>query len=146
MRTDQERLSQKEITKELLDTVSRIYCAMISEDGTPPGIRAVANAVNEKLRTENKSYKELSTVKCRKLLITAGVYESDNETFNLVSSLHKRGMNCQDIQRETGLKHGIVNAYLPYSKVVYNMDLLGGAKSYDALKQERYRSKHREGA
>lgn len=60
----------------------------------------------------------VTPLKMRKLLITAGVYST--VTSEIVANLHAEGKSVQEIQAITGLKKSSINGYLPYSKVIYN--------------------------
>lgn len=75
----------------------------------------------------------LSEIKIRKLLITAGLYDSDlaDEIIELKSS----GKSIEEICEITGLGKSSVNGYLPYSKVPYNAKEL----SLNAERIKRYR-------
>ena len=65
---------------------------------------------------------DMSPLKVRKLLITAGTYR--NEISDEVNGLRAAGKSIADIQRITGLGKSSVNGYLPYSKAVYKPDEL----------------------
>ncbi len=65
---------------------------------------------------------EMSPLKIRKLLITAGAYS--NDISNDVIYLHKKGKSVAEIQRITGLGKSSVNGYLPYTKAIYKPDEL----------------------
>lgn len=60
----------------------------------------------------------VTPMKMRKLLITAGVYST--VTSEIVANLHAEGKSVQEIQEITGLKKSSINGYLPYSKVIYD--------------------------
>lgn len=62
----------------------------------------------------------LSTNKIRKILITAGVFETD--TSLLVNKLYAEGKSIIEIQKCTGLCASSVRGYLPYRKSVYKME------------------------
>ena len=64
----------------------------------------------------------ITPLKARKLLITAGAYET--AISQRVQELKKNGKTTEEIQQLTGLSRASVHSYLPYSKVVYNMDHL----------------------
>lgn len=61
---------------------------------------------------------DITPVKVRKLLITAGVFSSD--ICDQVLELWKKGKPVSEIQNITGLSRASVHSYLPYSKSVYN--------------------------
>ena len=61
---------------------------------------------------------EISELKVRKLLITAGEYE--NQKSAEIGRLFREGMTVREIQALTGLGKSSINGYLPYTKAVYN--------------------------
>lgn len=61
---------------------------------------------------------DMTPLKIRKLLITAGVFSSD--ICDQVLELSKSGKSVLEIQKITGLSRASVHSYLPYSKIVYN--------------------------
>lgn len=79
---------------------------------------------------------DMSPMKMRKLLITAGAYQSD--TSDRIIRLKNDGYSTEDIQRITGLSRSTVNGYLPYSKVIYkNIESSVGADRVKLLRQRR---------
>ena len=80
---------------------------------------------------------EISELKVRKLLITAGEYE--NQMSAEVGRLYREGMTVQEIQSLTGLGKSSVNGYLPYTKAVYN----AGEISRNAERIRKYRARQR---
>ncbi len=82
---------------------------------------------------------ELSPMKTRKILITGGVYSTDLSTE--IDALWKDGKTAAEIAVLLGTTVANVNSYLPYEKIVYNMD----EKSVEADRQARYREKLRAG-
>lgn len=65
---------------------------------------------------------DMSAIKIRKLLITAGAYS--NEISDEVNELYAAGKTVAEIQRITGLGKSSVNGYLPYMKAVYKPEQL----------------------
>lgn len=61
---------------------------------------------------------DMTSLKVRKLLISAGVFVSD--ICNQVQELKEDGKTIFEIQKITGLSRASVHSYLPYSKIVYN--------------------------
>ena len=121
------------IDQELLDNVSKAYTDILkhsvgfssSDDSSYRLIEIVAEDFN------------MSPMKMRKLLITAGVYK--NDTSELIGKLKSEGKTLQEIQSITGLSRSSVNGYLPYSKVIYkNTESSVGA---DRIKLYRKRQK-----
>lgn len=62
----------------------------------------------------------ISIPKARKLLITAGVYSTEQS--RRVSELAAEGKSVADIMILTGLSRSSVSSYLPYQKFSYHMD------------------------
>ena len=89
----------KKVMKELLDTVSEIY----HDTGE---LKLTAEEIG------------MSVLKVRKLLITAGEYES--KLADEVGELFREGKSVADIQELTGLGRSSINGYLPYMKIPYN--------------------------
>lgn len=64
----------------------------------------------------------ITLMKTRKILITAGVYHTENsEQINL---MREQGMSIPEIMKATGLSKSSVHSYLPYTKMIYNVDEL----------------------
>lgn len=62
----------------------------------------------------------ISLLKLRKLLITAGIFTSDICTE--VNELHQSGKKIPEIMEITGLSRASVHSYLPYTKGIYNAE------------------------
>jgi hypothetical protein len=62
----------------------------------------------------------MTRLKVRKLLITAGVYETPIS--GEVNRLYRQGKTIIEIQEATGLKRASVHSYLPYSKAIYKLE------------------------
>ena len=86
---------------------------------------------------------EMSDLKVRKLLITAGerfgdtYYESD--LADEIHILKASGKTVKEIEKITGLSHGSVIGYLPYSKTIYSMKEI----SVDAERIKRFRKRQK---
>ena len=61
----------------------------------------------------------MTPIKIRKLLITAGVYET--ATSKWVMELKEQGKSVKEIMQITGLSAASVSGYLPYQKTIYKM-------------------------
>lgn len=64
----------------------------------------------------------ITLMKTRKILITAGVYHTENS--DQINSMREQGMSILEIMKATGLSKSSVHSYLPYTKVIYNVDEL----------------------
>ena len=86
---------------------------------------------------------QMSRLKVRKILITAGVREQrtifDSELGNEVLALYRNGKSIQEIAAITGLKRASINGYLPYTKTIYKMD----EQSVEAERVQRYRDRQK---
>lgn len=93
------------------------------EDTTPPGLNAVAAEFN------------ITALKARKLLITAGVYSTTLS--RQVVELHASEMKINQIMTLTGLSRASVHSYLPYTKIPYKLDELSANAERIRLYRER---------
>ena len=92
-----------QIMKSLLQAVSECYSA---EDGSDISLRQVASEF------------DMTHLKARKLLITAGAFSSG--ICDEIQKLKAAGKTIPEIMKITGLSRASVHSYLPYTKVVYN--------------------------
>lgn len=76
---------------------------------------------NNSLRKISEQF-EITLMKTRKILITAGVYHT--EISDQINSLREDNWSISDIMKETGLSRSSVHSYLPYTKVIYNAEEL----------------------
>ena len=83
---------------------------------------------------------EMSPMKVRKILITGGCYATDLSTE--IEELYRDGKTVGEIAMLMNMTPANVNAYLPYEKIIYNME----EKSPDADRHERYRERKKAGA
>lgn len=77
----------------------------------------------------------LSSLKVRKLLVTAGVY--DTPICRRVQELYAVGKTVKEIQHLTGLSAASVSGYLPYRKTVYKLE----DRTVLAERLQRYRER-----
>lgn len=77
----------------------------------------------------------LSSLKVRKLLVTAGVY--DTPICRRVQELYAVGKTVKEIQHLTGLSAASVSGYLPYRKTVYKLE----DRTVLAERLQRYRKR-----
>lgn len=81
----------------------------------------------------------ISPMKTRKILITGGVYSTDLST--VIDALYKEGKRVKEIAELLSTTTANVNSYLPYERIVYNMD----ERSVEAYRQQRYRNRKKAG-
>lgn len=96
----------EKILNELMEIMSELY--VDNKNGGNRSINRIANEFG------------ISRIKVRKLLITAGVYQSD--TCDWINQLYSKGKSIQEIQEITHMSYSAVQSYLPYEKTVYNME------------------------
>ena len=106
-------LDLEEVQTDLIETVCLNYKNGVS-------VRALAKSM------------ELSPMKTRKILITGGVYSTDLSTE--IGELYKDGKTVSEIAALLNTTPANVNSYLPYERIVYNMD----EKSAEADRQARF--------
>lgn len=91
------------------------------------------------VRSLSKEF-EISPMKTRKILITGGVYSTEMSTE--IGRLYKDGKTVSEIADLLNTTPANVNSYLPYERIVYNME----ERSVNADRQQRYRDHKRETA
>lgn len=78
---------------------------------------------------------DITPLKVRKILITAGVFSTDIS--DEVNDLFLRGKSILEIQSITGLGRASVYSYLPYKKLIYNAPEV----SLNAERNRKYRER-----
>lgn len=78
---------------------------------------------------------EISPMKVRKIIITGGVYST--ELSSSIEDLYKSGKTPAEIADLLHMTVANVNSYLPYEKIIYNME----ERSVGADRQVRYRER-----
>lgn len=87
-----------------------VYDDRLPEDDDHPSLRDAAKYFN------------MTILKVRKMLITAGVYSTNLS--RKVQRLSKSGKRVNKIMEITGLSRASVYSYLTYTKIIYNMSEL----------------------
>ena len=80
---------------------------------------------------------KLSTAKIRKILITGGCWTTERS--REVADLYEKYGSISRVAKELGLSETLVKTFLPYNKVVYDLE----DKSGNAKRVERWREKHK---
>ena len=80
---------------------------------------------------------KLSTAKIRKILITGGCWTTERS--REVGELYEKYGSIARVAEELQLSETLVKTYLPYNKVVYDLE----DKSGNARRVERWREKHK---
>jgi hypothetical protein len=105
-------LQQKAVFEEYLDCVADCfgepYDDRENRTDDAPSLRPVCDEFS------------ISIPKARKLLITAGVYSTEQS--RRVADLAAQGKSIEEIGLLTGLKRSSVSSYLPYKKYSYKMN------------------------
>ena len=83
------------------------------------------------------SHFNMSVLKVRKILITAGHYSIEQS--RMVLQYREAGDSVEAIMAKTGLSKASVQSYLPYTKNIYNLE----EKSVGADRIERWRRRKR---
>lgn len=113
-------LDLESIQADLIETVCYNYQNGVS-------VRALAKQFN------------MSPMKTRKVLITGGCYSTDLSTE--IGELWKDGKTVGEIAELLSTTTANVNSYLPYERIIYNMD----ERSVEADRQQRYRDRKKAG-
>ena len=112
----------EKIMNELIESVVECYLAT-GDSKDEMSIRSIAEEF------------DITPLKVRKILITAGVFSTDIS--DEVNDLFSRGKSILEIQRITGLGRASVYSYLPYKKVIYNISEV----SLNAERNRKYRER-----
>ena len=80
---------------------------------------------------------ELSTAKIRKILITGGLWTTERS--REVAELYERFGSVNRVAEKLGLSIGLVTTYLPYRRIVYDLD----EKSGNARRIDRWRERRK---
>lgn len=126
-------LNLNAVSDDLLKAVSVLY-ADTDANGKHCSLKTMVTELCE------LGYSGLNPIKVRKLLITAGVYES--EIANQVLELHAAGKSVDEIGVHLQLSRASVHSYLPYEKIIYKLDQVpGGDISVGAERQRLYKER-----
>lgn len=115
-----------QIMQEFMDAIADAFGSYDDrDDDTAPGLNAVAAEFG------------ITSLKARKLLITAGVYST--ALSRQIAELHSDGAKIEQIMKNTGLSRASVHSYLPYTKIPYNLAELSVNADRIRLYRERKR-------
>ena len=81
----------------------------------------------------------ITSLKARKILITAGVYST--AVSRKVQDLYRSGRNVAEIGRILNLSKASVHSYLPYSKMIYKMNRFSTTAEKELLYRKRKKAK-----
>lgn len=113
-----------QIMQEFMDAIADAFGFYDDrDDDTAPGLNAVAAEFG------------ITSLKTRKLLITAGVYSTSLS--RQIAELAAGGYKIEQMMKETGLGRASVHSYLPYTKIPYNLAELSANAERIRLYRER---------
>ena len=122
-----------QIDQELIDAVSLAYQEVL--DRNEESLCPIDKDSYQLIAEVAKQFK-VSSMKMRKLLITAG--EFSNDTSRLIARLDLEGKSLSEISSITGLKRASINGYLPYKKVIYkNTECSVGADRIRLMRERK---------
>ncbi len=107
----------------------------IMQDYDNPSPREVDPRTGKMQMTKLARKHGMSVLKARRLLVSAGALS--NATCRRVQRLYSEGKSIEYICSSTGYSRATVVSYLPYSKIIYNME----ESSPGAIRARRHREK-----
>ena len=113
-----------QIMQEFMDAIADAFGFYDDrDDDTAPGLNAVADEFG------------ITSLKARKLLITAGVYST--ALSRRIAKLYSNGAKIEQMMKITELSRASVHSYLPYTKIPYNLAELSANAERIRLYRER---------
>ena len=143
MKADRRRKEKKDPSGDYISYICSLYGDVYDdreEDSAPGGADWVpgAKAAHLSLAAFQRELKEkgieLSTAKIRKILITGGLWSTERS--REVASLYEKYKSVKRVAEELECSAALVTMYLPYEKVVYDLE----EKSGGAKRVQRWRS------
>ena len=104
-------------------------------DYNNPGSGEVVPGTGKMQITKLAKKHNISVLKVRKLLVSSGALK--NEKTIQIHRMKAEGKSVSEIVKITGLSKASINSYLPYSKIIYNMEVV----SPNAVRMKRHREK-----
>lgn len=116
----------EQVTQEFMSAVADAFGSYDDrDDDTAPGLNMVAAEFG------------ITSLKARKLLITAGVYST--ALSRQIAELHSDGAKIEQMMKITELSRASVHSYQPYMKIPYNLAELSANAERIRLYRERKR-------
>lgn len=144
-KTDKRRKIDKDPSAELIEKICALYDDSYDdreEDSRPGGDDWIPGKKSDhtsliafKRVLENEYSIKFSTAKIRKILITGGCWSTERS--REVAELYEKYGSISMVAKEIGMTTELVTMYLPYKKVVYDLE----EKSGNAKRIERCKSK-----
>ena len=136
---------QLEPSAEFISVICKLYKGIYDdrvEDSKPPGKNWVPRekAKHQSLVSFQRELKEngydLSTAKIRKILITGGKWTTERS--RVVAKMYEKYKSISQVAKALGVTDELVTMYLPYGKVVYDLEnKSGNARRIDRCKGEK---------
>lgn len=80
----------------------------------------------------------ISSSKCRKILITQGVYQGRGKKVKEILLLYAKGYNIEQIAEQVGASEGYIKSVIPYDKGIYNLkNKTKNAKRIEKCRKQR---------
>lgn len=115
--------------------LSRRLMDSLVHDYNNPGSGEAVPGTGKMQITKLAKKHNISVLKVRKLLVSAGALKSEKAI--QIHRLKVEGKSVSEIVKITGLSKASINSYLPYSKIIYNMEVV----SPNAVRMKRHREK-----
>lgn len=142
---DKRRREKKNPSADFIEQICALYNdiyddreedSSIGGEDWAPGKTANHTSLNSFQKELEEGYGiKLSTAKIRKILITGGCWTTERS--REVGELYEKYGSVARVAKELGLSETLVKTYLPYKKVVYDLD----DKTGNARRVERWREK-----
>ena len=144
---DKRRCEKKHPSADFIDRICNLYAdiyddreenSSIGGEDWAPGKMALHTSLAAFQKELEEGYGiKLSTAKIRKILITGGCWTTERS--REVGELYEKYGSIARVAEELQLSETLVKTYLPYNKVVYDLE----DKSGNARRVERWREKHK---
>lgn len=144
---DKRRRERKNPSAEFIDQICSLYNdvyddreedSSIGGEDWAPGKTALHTSLAAFQKELEEGYGiKLSTAKIRKILITGGCWTTERS--REVGELYEKYGSVARVAKELELSETLVKTYLPYKKVVYDLE----EKSGNARRVERWREKRK---
>lgn len=144
---DKRRRERKNPSAEFIDQICSLYNdvyddreedSSIGGEDWAPGKTALHTSLAAFQKELEEGYGiKLSTAKIRKILITGGCWTTERS--REVGELYEKYGSVARVAKELGLSETLVKTYIPYQKVVYDLE----EKSGNARRVERWREKRK---
>ena len=141
---DKRRKEKKDPSQDYIKMICDLYGDTYDdreEDSRPggedwqPGQKADHTSLSAFQKELAEQGLDLSTAKIRKILITGGLWSTERS--REVAALYEKYKDVKKVAAELGLTPAMISMYLPYEKVVYDLE----EKTGNAKRIQRWREK-----